>query len=63
MVFDLHGLGKTYPQITWVCTTGRRYKLFTEMLSTFKNTCKDLDLISKYIFCDDRSSDREYHLW
>ena len=50
---------KKYPKITLICTTGRRLEFFKETMKTFKENCLDLDLIDKFLICDDRSSDEE----
>lgn len=47
-------------RIVFTCTTSQRYFLFQDMMLSFYNTCKDVDLISKFYCIDDGSSKIEY---
>lgn len=48
-----------YPIITWTCTTFKRFDLFTKTIDSFLDTCKDLDLIYRWIVSDDGSNEQD----
>ena len=46
-------------KVTVTITTGRRIELFAIMMAGLMRTCYDLDLVERWIVCDDGSTDIE----
>ena len=44
-----------YPKINLTCTSYKRLELFKETFKSFFECCQDLDLINRFIICDDGS--------
>lgn len=48
-----------YPNIVFTCTTFNRMDLFIKTIDSFLSTCKDKDLISRWLIGDDGSSEQD----
>lgn len=48
-----------YPRLTFTMTCGRRLELFRRTMDSFMANCEDLDLIDRWLVCDDRSSEAD----
>ncbi len=46
-------------EVTFTCTTSKRFILFQRMMLSFYYTCKDIKLISDFVCVDDRSDEKD----
>ncbi len=48
-----------YPKITFTITTSRRWDLFYRTMESFIASCRDMDLITRWIISDDSSDSKD----